>query len=73
MHKLNINEVIFINFNCPCPKTECSNHGKCEQCKKNHSTSNSLPFCEREHGWFTKVFYRKNYEMLQTLKSEGKI
>ena len=65
--------MILINFNCPCPKTGCSNHGNCDECKKYHSSSNSLPFCEREHGFFTRIFYRKNYEMLQTLKRGGKI
>jgi hypothetical protein len=73
MYKLKNNEVILINFNCPCPKKGCSNHGNCEECKKYHSSSNSQPFCEREHGFFTKVFYRKSYEMLQTLKREGKV
>ncbi|MFW9946225.1 MAG: hypothetical protein ACFFBZ_12660 [Promethearchaeota archaeon] len=62
-----------ISFNCPCPKIGCSNHGNCEECNKYHSASNSLPFCKREHGFFTKLFYRKNYEMVQMLKSEGKV
>ncbi|MFX1437036.1 MAG: hypothetical protein ACFFAA_07460 [Promethearchaeota archaeon] len=65
--------MIFINFSCPCPKLGCSNHGNCEECKKYHLTSNSLPFCKRNHGWFTKIFYRKNYELLQTLKAGGKV
>ena len=62
-----------ISFNCPCPKSGCSNHGNCEVCIEYHSASNNLPFCKREHGFLTKIFYRKNYEMVQMLKSEGKI
>ena len=60
-------------FNCPCPKIGCSNHGNCEECIKYHSSSNALPFCKREHGLITRIFYKKNYEMVQMLKSEGKI
>jgi len=62
-----------ISFSCPCPKIGCSNHGNCEECKKHHLASKSLSFCEREHGFFTRIFYRKNYEALQLLRSEGKI
>ncbi|MFX0039615.1 MAG: hypothetical protein ACFFAB_09800 [Candidatus Heimdallarchaeota archaeon] len=65
--------MIFINFNCPCPKIGCFNHGNCKECTKYHLASNGLPFCKRNHGWFTKIFYRKNYELLQTLKAEGKV
>ncbi|MFX1316132.1 MAG: hypothetical protein ACFE9T_09735 [Promethearchaeota archaeon] len=65
--------MIIINFDCPCPKTACSNHGNCEECNKYHSISKSLPFCKREHGIFTKIFYRKNYEMVQMLKRKGKV
>ena len=65
--------MIIINNICPCPKVKCSNHGHCENCKEYHSSANGLPFCEREHGLFTKIFYRKNYEMAETRKGEGKI
>ncbi|MFX1356957.1 MAG: hypothetical protein ACFFA8_06690 [Promethearchaeota archaeon] len=64
------NEVLDV-VECPCPKEECSNHGKCEECIKYHSISNGLPFCQREHGFFTKIFYRRNYQMVQKLKNEG--
>ena len=65
--------MIKIKFDCPCPKLGCPRHGKCEECEKYHSSLNGLPFCKREHGLFTKIFYRKNYEMVQKLKSEGVI
>ena len=62
-----------INLDCPCPKIRCINHGNCEVCKRYHSASSSLPFYKRKHGFFTKLFYRKNYEIVQTLKNEGKV
>ncbi|MFX1447972.1 MAG: hypothetical protein ACFFCG_07525 [Promethearchaeota archaeon] len=65
--------MIIIDYSCPCPKKGCPNHGNCEECIKTHSDPNYLPFCQREHGFFTKIFYRKSYEALQTLKAEGKI
>ncbi|MFX1374322.1 MAG: hypothetical protein ACFFA0_00780 [Promethearchaeota archaeon] len=65
--------MIKINFDCPCPKKTCINHGNCEKCKKYHFSGNSVPFCQRNHGLFTKIFYRKNYEMVQLLRGEGKI
>ncbi|MFX0032843.1 MAG: hypothetical protein ACFE8E_05020 [Candidatus Hodarchaeota archaeon] len=65
--------MIKINLICPCPKKACSNHGNCEECNKYHSNANNLPFCKREHGFLTKLLYRKNIEMVQMLKSEGKI
>ena len=30
---------------CACPKTTCSNHGKCCACVIKHRTTDSLPFC----------------------------
>jgi len=32
-------------FECPCPKTACANHGKCCACVVNHKNTDSLPFC----------------------------
>lgn len=66
------NEVLDL-ANCPCPKERCANHGKCEECIEYHLISNTLPFCKREHGFFTKIFYHKNYQMVQKLKNEGTI
>ncbi|MHA1271350.1 MAG: hypothetical protein ACTSPY_16270 [Candidatus Helarchaeota archaeon] len=60
-------------FICPCPKISCNNHGNCDSCTKYHSNSGGLPFCKRNHGFFTKLFYRKNYKLVQTLKAEGKL
>jgi hypothetical protein len=62
-----------INFDCPCPKKECPNHGNCEECNKAHANSKQPPFCQREHGLFTKIFYKRSYEALQKLKAEGMI
>jgi hypothetical protein len=61
-----------INFNCPCPKKGCSNHGNCETCKEYHTALNGEPFCERDHGFFTKILYRKNFKMVQKLRKEEK-
>ena len=30
---------------CPCPKTKCSNHGKCCDCVLKHKNTDSLPYC----------------------------
>lgn len=65
--------MIVINLDCPCPKKGCINHGNCKECSEHHLTSNTLPFCKREHGLFTKIFYRKSYDTLQLLKEAGKI
>lgn len=63
-----------INFDCPCPKKECPNHGNCEECNKAHTNNPKYPpFCQREHGLFTKIFYKRSYEALQRLKAEGMI
>jgi hypothetical protein len=32
---------------CPCRKTSCPRHGKCEECKQYHYSRNGLPRCER--------------------------
>jgi hypothetical protein len=65
--------VFKINFDCPCPKKGCRNKGNCVACKNYHYSLNSVPFCERKHGLFTKIFYRKNYNQVQKLKMEGYI
>ncbi|MFX1364785.1 MAG: hypothetical protein ACFFCE_17675 [Promethearchaeota archaeon] len=74
-------EVIIINtnqnelngYNCPCPKKGCKNHGNCDECIKYHSFSKNLPFCQRKHGFFTKIFYHKNYEMVKILNGGRKV
>jgi len=33
---------------CPCPKTDCPNHGKCCSCVVKHREGGNLPFCLRE-------------------------
>ncbi len=30
---------------CPCPKTECVNHGRCCDCVTKHKLTDSLPLC----------------------------
>lgn len=30
---------------CPCPKVNCDNHGKCCQCIKAHRVSGKLTYC----------------------------
>lgn len=30
---------------CPCPKTECANHGKCCACVENHLKKDGLTHC----------------------------
>lgn len=30
---------------CMCPKTTCTNHGKCCDCVIKHRTTDSLPYC----------------------------
>ena len=37
-----------VNKDCPCPKKECPNNGKCEQCRANHANKDVPPVCERE-------------------------
>jgi ribosomal-protein-alanine N-acetyltransferase len=32
---------------CPCPKTDCPNHGKCCSCVVKHRKGGNLPFCLR--------------------------
>jgi hypothetical protein len=32
---------------CPCPKTDCLNHGKCCSCVVKHREGGNLPFCLR--------------------------
>jgi hypothetical protein len=32
---------------CPCPKTNCLNHGKCCSCVAKHKEGGNLPFCLR--------------------------
>ena len=34
------------NFECACPKTDCSNHKKCCACVVKHRGTDSLPFCQ---------------------------
>ena len=36
-----------INENCPCTNTNCTRHGKCEECREHHKNKGGLPFCER--------------------------
>lgn len=73
MITIKINNITSEGFVCPCPKIKCSNHGNCEECTKYHSISDGLPFCKRELGLFTRIFYKENYEMVQLLKREERI
>ena len=34
-------------IDCPCPKVECGNHGKCEACSAKHELAGNLPNCKR--------------------------
>ncbi|MFX0076519.1 MAG: hypothetical protein ACFE96_13840 [Candidatus Hermodarchaeota archaeon] len=65
--------MIIIKFDCPCPKKGCPNHGDCEVCINAHTNPKYPPFCQQEHGFFTKIFYKKSFEALQKLKAEGLI
>jgi hypothetical protein len=58
-------------FDCPCPMKKCPNHGNCEDCKQHCVERNKEPFCEREHGLLTRIFFRKSYKMVQKMKAEG--
>ncbi len=31
--------------NCPCPKVNCVNHGRCCSCVNKHKATDSLPHC----------------------------
>ena len=40
------------NENCPCKKKKCERHGKCDECRKHHTSSkHQRPvYCERRKG-----------------------
>ncbi|MGN0404231.1 MAG: GNAT family N-acetyltransferase [Bariatricus sp.] len=38
---------MIVNPNCPCAKTKCIRHGKCNECRAHHEKSNRLRPCER--------------------------
>ena len=40
--------VSVVNSACPCPKTKCKRHGRCNECRAHHKDSNKLRPCERE-------------------------
>ena len=36
-----------INKNCPCPKTHCERHGKCDECRAHHANKKDPPYCQK--------------------------
>jgi len=43
-----MSDVVVINQNCNCPKTECPRHGNCNDCVEFHKTEGKkIPFCLR--------------------------
>ena len=37
------------NNQCNCPKTKCTRHGKCDECRKHHAEHKKYPpFCDRQ-------------------------
>lgn len=36
-----------IKADCPCPKTKCERHGRCQECTAYHARKNKLPRCKR--------------------------
>ena len=37
-----------INANCPCSKTKCIRHGRCNECRAHHAKRNRPRPCERK-------------------------
>ena len=43
-----MSDVVVINQNCNCPKTECLRHGNCNDCVEFHKAEGKkIPFCLR--------------------------
>lgn len=36
-----------IREDCPCPKTTCERHKRCDDCRAFHGLKAKLPYCER--------------------------
>ncbi len=71
--KMNFEILEMNGLKCPCPMKKCANHGNCAECEKYCAEKDALPFCRRNHGFFTKIFFRKSYKMVQRMKAEGLI
>ena len=39
---------MLLNENCPCSKTQCSRHGKCNECRAHHAKHNRPLPCENQ-------------------------
>ena len=39
--------LLAVQTDCPCPKTSCPRHGRCEECAAYHSAKGKLSYCFR--------------------------
>ncbi|WP_371802904.1 hypothetical protein [Candidatus Lokiarchaeum ossiferum] len=57
---------------CPCPKSTCIRHGKCEECRNYHYSLFKLPFCERQDDVKRKLMQQQRKEHKLQIKQQKK-